>query len=548
MNRQRSFGAALVVSLAAVLGGLAPHAQQTARDVARAHPPIRLRTSESCLACHNGLTAPSGEDVSIGSDWRGSMMANSSRDPYWQAAVRREAIDHAAVAADVEDTCAICHMPMARASAAAANRKGRVFAHLPVRARGAADDRLAQDGVSCTLCHQIADRDLGGPESFNGAFVLERGGRNDAAPSLGPFTPDRGRAAVMQSASGYRPVEGAHVRRSELCATCHTLFTQAIGPRGEPIGRLAEQTPFLEWRASAFRDEQSCQSCHMPAIHDATPIASVLGTPREGLARHVFRGGNFFVLGMLNRFRLELGVAATSREIDAVRRQTIAQLETDSASISIERGARSGDRLDVDVDVTNRTGHKLPTGFPSRRAWLHLVVRDAHGAIVFESGALGSDGRIEGNANDADPRQHEPHFTVIRSGEDVQIYESIIGDANGSVTTGLLNGTRYLKDNRLLPRGFDKAKAGPDVAVIGAAAEDADFTGGGDRVRYSIDVSPEGAPFAVDVELRYQPIGYRWARNLEPYDAGEPRRFVAYYESMAAASAVTLARAAAAVR
>ena len=30
-----------------------------------------------------------GEDISIGFAWRASMMANSSRDPYWQAGVRR---------------------------------------------------------------------------------------------------------------------------------------------------------------------------------------------------------------------------------------------------------------------------------------------------------------------------------------------------------------------------------------------------------------------------------------------------------------------------
>jgi hypothetical protein len=45
------------------------------------------------MVCHNSLVTPSGEDVSIGTSWRGSMMANSSRDPYWQASVRRETLD-----------------------------------------------------------------------------------------------------------------------------------------------------------------------------------------------------------------------------------------------------------------------------------------------------------------------------------------------------------------------------------------------------------------------------------------------------------------------
>jgi len=53
-----------------------------------------FHTADRCLACHNGLTTPDGKDVSIGFDWRSSIMGNSARDPYWQASVRREDIDH----------------------------------------------------------------------------------------------------------------------------------------------------------------------------------------------------------------------------------------------------------------------------------------------------------------------------------------------------------------------------------------------------------------------------------------------------------------------
>ena len=94
------------------------------------------RHSENCLACHNNLVTPAGEDVSIGATWRSTMMANSARDPYWQAAVRRETIDHPTHAADIQDECAACHMPMAQHIARAAGRQGEVFAHLPSIARG----------------------------------------------------------------------------------------------------------------------------------------------------------------------------------------------------------------------------------------------------------------------------------------------------------------------------------------------------------------------------------------------------------------------------
>jgi len=50
-------------------------------------------------------------------------------------------------------------------------------------------------------------------------------------------------------------------------------------------------------------------------------------------------------------------------------------------------------------------------------------------------------------------------------------------------------------------------------------------------------------PFHLKAELWYQPIGFRWAHNLAPYDAAEPRRFLSYYESVSASTAIALARA-----
>jgi len=163
---------------------------------------------------------------------------------------------------------------------------------------------------------------------------------------------------------------------------------------------------------------------------------------------------------------------------------------------------------------------------------------------VFESGAVNPDGSVQGNDNDADASKFEPHYTEVRSGDEVQIYESIIADASGRVTTGLLAAVQYVKDNRLLPRGFDKRTAEADVAVHGGALDDPDFVGATDRVRYSVSIANAQGPFAVEAELLYQPIGYRWANNLKAYSKDpEPRRFTGYYDQMAAASTTALARA-----
>jgi hypothetical protein len=107
----------------------------------------------------------------------------------------------------------------------------------------------------------------------------------------------------------------------------------------------------------------------------------------------------------------------------------------------------------------------------------------------------------------------------------------------------LLEATQYLKDNRLLPRAFDKRTAEPEIRVIGDAAKDDDFAGDGDRVRYRISFRHGlTGPATIDVELRYQPIGYRWAQNLRSYDAPEPRSFVNQYESVAAFSSHVISR------
>ena len=521
-----------------------------------AHKGVEFATSENCLACHNGMTAGSGEDVSIGVAWRASMMANSARDPYWQASVRRETLDHPSHADAIQDECAICHMPMARAAAHAGGGRGRVFALAPA-ARGTSDEhRLAADGVSCTLCHQVGPDRLGTPDSFSGRFVLTTR-TPEGLPMFGPYDVEAGLKRTMHSATDAVPSKSEHIRQSELCATCHTLYTEAYGPAGEVVGALPEQMPYLEWRHSAFgrgpaapkpngEGPRSCQSCHMPDV-ESVPIASVLGEQRERLARHTFLGGNFFMLRMLSRFRSELGVVAPSAELDAAASATLRQLESETAEIAITRAAVMGGRLDAEIAVRNLTGHKLPTGYPSRRAWVHLTVRDAGGAVVFESGAIDPAGRIAGNDNDVDARRFEPHHEEIRDATQVQVYEAIIAGRDGAVTTGLLQATQYVKDNRLLPRGFDKSQAAPDIAVHGEALGDGNFTDAGDRVRYNVAVKGV-APFSVEAELRYQPIAFRWADNLRAYAAPEPRRFVSYYDAMSASSSTRLAKATATVR
>jgi hypothetical protein len=170
------------------------------------------------------------------------------------------------------------------------------------------------------------------------------------------------------------------------------------------------------------------------------------------------------------------------------------------------------------------------------------MVRNGAGRTIFQSGRFNVDGSIAGNDNDRDMTRFEPHHQIIDDPDMVQIYEPIMGDINGRVTTVLLSGVRYLKDNRLLPDGFDKHTADKDCGVFGKAAEDDNFNAAGDQIIYQIPVGDGNGPFLVTAELWYQPIGFRWAQNLRDKDSEESRRFIGYYKAFASTSAKILTR------
>ncbi len=498
-------------------------------------------TSDRCISCHNGLVTSQGEDISFGVDWRSSMMANASRDPYWQAAVRRETLVHPSVEAAIQHECAACHMPMSRYLAKVSGSKAKVFANLPLTHKSTPSAQLAADGVSCSLCHQIREDKLGTRESFTAGFMVDTKAALDEREVFGPYEVDEGRKALMRSSSQFLPHQALHIQSSELCASCHTLYTHAFNEKGEVIGELPEQVPYLEWKHSAYYNTQSCQSCHMPTVEGKTHITGVVGKDREEVSRHVFRGGNFFMPKILNLYRDELGVSAQPQELNITSLRTAEHLQSSSAKIAFREVAVKEGRLQVRVTISNLAGHKLPSAYPSRRAWIHFAVYDRNNELFFESGRFNPDGSIQGNDNDADPDRYEPHYNEINNPGEVQIYEAILVAPEAKVTTVLLSATSYIKDNRLLPDGFDKATTDEDIAVNGLAVEDNDFIGGGDTISFRVPVEGRLGPFRVEAELWYQPVAYRWAHNLKQQKAEEIDRFISYYNNFSNASGIVLA-------
>jgi hypothetical protein len=288
----------------------------------------------------------------------------------------------------------------------------------------------------------------------------------------------------------YEPTYSAHISSSALCATCHTVIVPSAS------GEVVEQATFLEWRSSSVAATQTCQTCHMPSVDTAgaaisTAIASFPATlgPRQPVSRHDLVGGNAYMLRVLADAVDWAGAGIDKSELEASAQRDEAHLAT-AARVSLANVHREGNTLIATVNVENRTGHKLPTGYPSRRVWIHVTVR-AGASVVFESGAP------------AQLPDEQPHYDEITTPDQVQIYEATLVDLAGKRTHRALDARHYSKDNRILPAGFSPQGTDKTRTLPVGPINDATFIGGSDEVTYRM-AAPAGA--TIDVELLYTSV------------------------------------------
>jgi hypothetical protein len=239
---------------------------------------------------------------------------------------------------------------------------------------------------------------------------------------------------------------------------------------------------------------------------------------------------------MLRAEAARAGDDRAAAAFDTMIDRTQRMLRKQTARVKIVKAKQQGERLSIAVEVLNLAGHKLPTAYPSRRVWLRLKVSDRSGRVVFASGEFDDRGRLVDGADSVLESEFvggpiSPHFPIIDSPNQVQIYESIMEDAEGEATHSLLRGARYQKDNRLLPLGWQSDHPrGPVTAPVGTA-EDDDFTAGSDTVLYLVDAPAEQAPYRIEVSLHYQVLGARHAAELFTHKVREMKKFRRLYEA-----------------
>jgi len=198
--------------------------------------------------------------------------------------------------------------------------------------------------------------------------------------------------------------------------------------------------------------------------------------------------------------------------LDFAREQT--------ASIEIEGVQSTDEGLRAVVRVENLAGHDLPSGVGFRRLFIEFSVLDRDGNALWTSGRTDGLGQLLGaNGKPLDSEHYpsaefEPHHQLIRSEDDVQIYEEVVADESGVVTTGFLHRWFDRKDNRIPPRGFrwDSIYVEPpyDVAPKGEALSDPDYVrddpttplDGSDEIAYEVALTPAMRKEATAVRAR----------------------------------------------
>jgi len=489
--------------------------------------------SGNCSSCHDNLTDTSGDDVSIVKDWGASMMSNAAKDPFWKAKVASELERNAHLSDVINDKCTQCHAPVAHYEITKVAPEGTVTLF---GAGGILDSDHefydgALEGVTCTVCHQITDdANLGTLNGFSGNYKI-----NDTKTIYGQYAGVSSNPMFMSS--GYTPTFSSHISDSAMCATCHDLKTPFVDAAGDlvsttPDTEFPEQMPYTEWENSDFEDAgsnpQSCQDCHMPQTTSKVANRPAGLSARAGFAKHHLVGANTTMLTLLKNNADELDVNSTNMDSSINRARTMLQ---SSVSININSASVTNGVLEANISLTNNSGHKTPTGYPSRRMWLNFKVTDSSNNVVFESGGINANGSITGADNDTNPAIFEPHYDLITSEDQVQIYEPVMGNSDNQLTYTLLRGAQYLKDNRLTPQGFNKLSVPLDVAVFGQAMNDDNFNQGSDTITYRFPVVVSGE-LTVSVSLNYQTIAYGFLQDLYQDDQLEQvQTFKTMYEA-----------------
>jgi len=539
-------------------------------------------------------------NLSTYGEWRYSMMGLSGRDPIFFAQLDTESTVHSNLKGTfnppgfIQDTCLSCHGVMGQRQyhLDKGNSPFTQFTRAQLNDPNSQYAALARDGVSCAVCHHMADEDLDDPSTYTGKFNV--GPANEV---YGPYpsgstdvpTGDNVIRVPMVNSVGILPVYGAQVGEAKLCASCHTIVLPVYDAKGNPVmvggapKTEFEQTTYFEWLNSSFASgNQTCQNCHMPDNFKGTPLAYQIANIEDGTfpevpetppftslpsdqlplltrapyARHQLSGINLFALEMFDQFRTDLGLYATDGLLPDPLRGTyngqknavdgaVTQAQS-SAQVSIDSVTASSGQLQADVQVKNLAGHKLPSGVSFRRAFLDFQVLDAQNHVLWKSGGTNGSGVITDSHGNPlvteffskSQQTYQPHFWTgnpITSDQQVQIFEELVRDPQGHFTTSFLSLDDKVKDNRILPQGWSSSGPMGGITQPEGTGADLNYQYGCGRsiVRYQVPLTAIPGAATVQATLYYQSIPpYYLSRRAEDANGPDTARLIKFTDQL----------------
>lgn len=469
--------------------------------------------SGECALCHGydfaqmaNVTAE-GEDVNMIDGWRSTMMANSARDPFWQAKVSHEVSLNPDLQVEIESGCTDCHAPLGFFNAKKNGQDTYTMDEMNA-------DPIAMDGVSCLACHQQSPDSLDIGFSGNLHFV-------DTVFAYGPY--ESPLVSPMASVSTYIPTYSDHVNDAALCSSCHSLQTNTINDAGVVTDNVfVEQATYHEWLNSTYSDDDqdiTCQSCHMPDLgEEAIRISAIYDVnPRTPYYLHDLVGGNVHMLNILKDNGNALGVTATNDHFDKTIDKTYSMLQNGAMNLDLQYVQRTEDTASYSLKITNLAGHRFPSGYPSRRLVVEFILKEANGDTLFHSGKFNENQYVIG-----EDVPYETHHDLINNEEQVQIYEMVMGKENGDYTTILTYAHHPLKDNRLVPLGFSTSHIVYDTTLIaGLALTDINFNhldgvegSGTDNIDFRIPINGSMDSLIAITNVYYQSIPPKWMEEM----------------------------------
>ncbi|MBV9211705.1 MAG: hypothetical protein JOZ52_13785, partial [Acidobacteria bacterium] len=446
---------------------------------------------------------------------------------------------------------------------------------------------LAREGISCLACHQMSKENLGKPESFTGQFKQD-------PPNVvnGPY--EQVATLPMKQALGITPQFGEQIKTSALCGSCHTVILPVFDVKGKQVmdknGKpkvFHEQTTYPEWLNSIYQNERepvakesvrTCQDCHMqttfngrqlvfrvaniednnyPYADYRAPDKEITLRVRDKFSRHTLIGINQFGTMMFQQFPDILGIrTADYMYSDGVLGLLTAQSSSyklarqETAKLEVTSLKQTENNLEATVHVENLAGHSLPSGVAFRRAFISFEVLNQSGEVVWASGLTNSAGAIVKGATEEvlpteffyDPltkkQVFQPHHEVITDESQVQIYEELMADTTGKITTSFTGLDKHIKSNRLLPKGWrEDGPMSEFTRPYGDAERDPEYINpagstGSDTIIYRVPLNDQtrGA-VSVRAVLYYQSIPPYYLRDRFTIGKGAETQRLAYLTS-----------------